>query len=186
MYNHIKGEIVEITPNAIILENNGIGYIIKTSNPYSYQLGEIITVYTHLHVREDAYELYGFKTTDTRDLFLELISVRGIGPKSALAIIANDDPASLRAAIKASDAKYLQKFPGIGPKASGQIILDLRGKLAKETDVIPLHPTVKTVKEALKSLGYSVQELKKLDGFLNDHLNDSIESLIKESLKRLV
>ena len=186
MYNHIKGKITEITPNAIILENNGIGYIIKTSNPYSYQVGDEATIYTHLHVREDAFELYGFKTADTRDLFLELISVRGIGPKSALAIIANDDPASLRAAIKASDAKYLQKFPGIGPKASGQIILDLRGKLAKETEVAPSHPTVRTVKEALKSLGYSAQELKKLDSFLNDHLNDSIESLIRESLKRLV
>lgn len=186
MYNHIKGQIVEITPNAIILENNGIGYIIKTPNPYSYQVGDEMKIYTHLHVREDAYELYGFKTADMRNLFLELISVRGIGPKSALAIIANDDPASLRAAINNSDAKYLQKFPGIGPKASGQIILDLRGKLAKETETSPSHPTVKTVKEALKSLGYSTQELKKLDTFLNDHLNDSIESLIKESLKRLV
>lgn len=186
MYNHIKGQITEITPNAIVLENNGVGYIIKTANPYSYQVGETIKVYTHLHVREDAYELYGFKTADTRNLFLELISVRGIGPKSALAIIANDDPASLRAAIKASDAKYLQKFPGIGPKASGQIILDLQGKLAKEIEASPTHPTVRTVKEALKSLGYSVQELKKLDSFLNDHLSDSIESLIKESLKRLV
>lgn len=186
MFNHIKGQITEITPNAIILENSGIGYIIKTANPYSYQVGEQVTVYTHLHVREDGFELYGFKTSDTRDLFLELISVRGIGPKSALAIIANDDPASLRAAIKASDAKYLQKFPGIGPKASGQIILDLRGKLAKEVDIAPTHPTVKTVKAALQSLGYSAQELKKLDSFLNDNLSEPVEKLIKESLKRLV
>ena len=186
MYNHIIGVVSEVTPNAIILENNGIGYIIRTPNPYSYQVGEKLKIYTHLHVREDAYELYGFKTADMRNLFLELISVRGIGPKSALAIIANDDPASLRAAINNSDAKYLQKFPGIGPKASGQIILDLRGKLAKEAETSPAHPTVRTVKDALKSLGYSAQELKKLDPFLNDHLNDAIESLIKESLKRLV
>ena len=186
MFNYIKGQITAITPNAIILENNGIGYIIRTANPYSYQVGEALTVYTHLHVKEDGFELYGFKTIDTRDLFLELISVRGIGPKSALAIIANDDVATLRAAIQASDAKYLQKFPGIGPKASGQIILDLRGKLAKEVDTNPTHPVIKTVKDALKSLGYSAQELKKLDNFLNDHLNDPVEALIKESLKRLV
>lgn len=185
MFNHIKGKVEEITPNAIILENNGIGYIIRTPNPYSYTVGDELKIYTHLHVKEDGYELYGFKTADMRNLFLDLISVRGIGPKSALAIIANDDPDSLRAAINNSDAKYLQKFPGIGPKASGQIILDLKGKLAS-IETAPTHPTVKTVKEALKNLGYSAQELKKLDAFLNDHLNDSIESLIKESLKRLV
>lgn len=185
MFNYIKGQITEITPNAIILENNGIGYIIKTPNPYSYQNGSSITVYTHFYVREDLCEIYGFKTSDMRDLFLQLISVRGIGPKSALAIIANDDPDSLRAAIQASDAKYLQKFPGIGPKASGQIILDLRGKLAS-IDTSYDSPKARTVKEALKSLGYSASELKKLDGFINEHINDSIEALIKESLKRLV
>lgn len=186
MFSYIKGKITEITPNAIVLENSGIGYIIKTANPYEYQVDAEVTVYTHLHVREDGFELYGFKSNDIRNLFLELISVRGIGPKSALAIIANDDPASLRAAIKASDAKYLQKFPGIGPKASGQIILDLQGKLAKEIETSPLTQTAKTVKDALKSLGYSAQELKKLDNFLNEHSNEPIESLIKESLKRLV
>ena len=186
MFNYIKGQITEITPNAIILENNGIGYTIRTSNPYLYEINSTITIYTYLYVREDLFEIYGFKTKDTRDLFLELISVRGLGPKSALAIIANDDPASLRAAIKASDAKYLQKFPGIGPKASGQIILDLRGKLAKDVDTAPLHPTTRTVKEALKSLGYSSVELKKLDSFLNANVDQPIEHLIKESLKRLV
>ncbi len=185
MYNYIKGKITYITSNYIVLENNNIGYSIKTPNPFSFTEKEETIIYTYLHIREDIQELYGFKTMDEKELFLKLLSVKGIGPKSALAIVANDDVKRLEEAIISADVNYLRKFPGVGVKASSQIILDLQGKLStdalKNTD-----PAVSNVKEALKSLGYSNQELKKIDKYLNENLGLPIEVLIKESLKRLV
>ena len=103
---------------------------------------------------------------EEKNLFIKLISVKGIGPKGALAILANGDIDGLESAIESGDVKYLQKFPGIGPKASGQIILDLKGKLGA---IKVVDPKINDVKEALKSLGYNNQELKKLDKFLLDN-----------------
>jgi len=184
MYHYIKGIITQTYDNYIVLENNNIGYLIKTFNPYSYKIGDEILLYTYLHVREDLMELYGFKTQAEKDLFLKLISVKGIGPKGALAIIANDDVQRLEQAIINSDAKYLQKFPGIGQKASSQIILDLQGKLIVNNK--PTNPKFMKVKEALKSLGYKDSELKKLNDFLKENEELPIAELVKQSLKKLI
>ena len=116
-------------------------------------------------------------------MFIKLISVKGIGPKGALAILANGDIDGLQSAIESGDTKYLQKFPGIGPKASGQIVLDLKGKLGV---ISVVDPKVNDVKEALKSLGYSNQELKKLDKFILENKSLPIEQLIKQCLKKLM
>lgn len=185
MYNYIKGIITQITSNYIVLENNNIGYTIKTANPFSFKEAEETIIYTYLHIREDIQDLYGFKTIDEKELFLKLLSVKGIGPKGALAIVANGDIKRLEDAIINADVNYLKKFPGIGNKASSQIILDLQGKLATSKD-INIDPKLSNVKEALKSLGYNNQELKKIDNYLNDNKQMPIEVLIKESLKKLV
>lgn len=182
MFDYIKGNITSIGSNYIVLDNNNIGYIIHTSSPYSFNVGDNMCVYTYLYIHEDTFDIYGFKTIEEKNLFVKLISVKGIGPKGALAIIANGDIDGLQAAIERSDAKYLQKYPGIGPKASGQIILDLKGKLGT---VVPLDPKLDNVKEALKSLGYNNAELKKLDNFLISNRDLPIEELIKQSLKKL-
>ena len=116
-------------------------------------------------------------------LFIKLISVKGIGPKGALAILASGEIEELQNAILKGDARYLQKYPGIGPKASGQIILDLRGKLVSDA---PINPKIENVKEALRSLGYSSAELKKLDKFLSENIDLEIQELIKLSLKRML
>ena len=108
---------------------------------------------------------------------------KGIGPKGALAILASGDIDALNEAITQGDAKYLQRFPGIGVKASSQIILDLRGKLVTSA---PMNPKIENVKDALKSLGYSNAELKKLDKFLNDNIDLPLEELIKLSLKNML
>lgn len=182
MFDYIKGKITKINSNYIVIENNNIGYIIHTSSPYSFKVDEELSIYIYTYIREDVYDLYGFKLEEERNLFVKLISVKGIGPKGALAILASGDIEGLQCAIENSDAKYLQKYPGIGPKASGQIILDLRGKLSapKITD-----PKLDNVKEALKSLGYSNLELKKIDKFLEENRDLSIEQLVKLSLKKL-
>ena len=182
MFDYIKGKITNIASNYIVLENNNIGFIIYTASPYSFKISDELSVFTYTYIREDTFDLYGFKTIEERDLFKKLISVKGIGPKGALAILANGDIEGLQTAIEQSDAKYLQKFPGIGPKASGQIILDLKGKLGVVSTV---DPKINDVKEALKSLGYNNQELKKLDKFLTENKHLSIEELIKQSLRKM-
>ena len=183
MFDYIKGIITNIGSNYIVLENNNIGFIIYTASPYSFKVGDNMCVYTYSYVREDSFDLYGFKTIDERNIFIKLISVKGIGPNGALAILANGDIPGLTNAIENGDSRYLQKFPGIGPKASGQIILDLKGKLV---NVKVINPKINDVKEALKSLGYNNQELRKLDDFLNNNLDLSIEELIKQSLRKLI
>lgn len=188
MYEYIKGKITNITPKYIVIDNNGIGYNIKTPNPYNYELDSLVTVYTYLHVREDVFELYGFSSLYERDFFLSLISVKGIGPKGALAILASGKTEETINAIKESNSRYLEKFPGIGAKASQQIILDLNGKLnfeerkaKKEVD-----PRVEDVKDALKNLGYKAQEIKKVEPIIEEHINEPMGNVIKIALKALL
>lgn len=185
MYNYIKGVITQTYSGFIVLENNGIGYTIKTPNPFSFKVGDEALIHTYLHVREDVFELYGFKTLEEKELFLKLISVKGIGPKGALAIVASGDIDRIQEAIVNGDANYLKKFPGVGAKASSQIILDLQGKLISSGNT-SLDPKLENVKEALRSLGYSNQEIKKLDKYLIENSSLSIEVLVKESLKKLI
>ena len=135
MFDYIKGIVKGIGSNYIVIENNNIGFIIYTASPYSFKENEQLCIYTHSHIREDAFDLYGFKTLEERNIFVKLISVKGIGPKGALAILANGDINGLQAAIDSGDVKYLQKFPGIGPKASGQIILDLKNDSALRAEM---------------------------------------------------
>src|SRR5690606_32481195 len=88
MYAYIKGIVTKIKPSAVVVESQGIGYLLLSPTPYSYHLGDEVTLYTYLHVREDIFALYGFKDEETLQLFEKLISVSGIGPKSALSIVA--------------------------------------------------------------------------------------------------
>jgi len=185
MYQYIRGKVTEIYPKYIVLENNNLGYIIKTPNPFAYKKDEEITIYTHVYIREDIFDIYGFKDLAERELFIKLISVKGIGPKGALAIIASGDIKRLEEAINNADVKYLQKFPGIGPKSSSQIILDLKGKLATTT-IKPESQKIIDVKEALKSLGYNNIELKKIEQFIQDNIDLPIAELVKKSLKKLI
>lgn len=185
MYHYIKGTITEIYPTYIVIENNGVGFLIKTPNPFSYQINENIKLYTYLYVRENIFDIYGFRDYAERELFIKLISVRGIGPKGALAIIANGDIERLEAAINNSDIKYLQRFPGIGPKASSQIVLDLKGKLSL-SQIQPESQKFNDVYEALKSLGYSKSELKRIEKFIQNNIDLPLAELVKRSLKELI
>ena len=120
MYEYFKGIISKITAKYIVLEVNSIGYILHVANPYAYSghLHQEAKVYVHQVVREDAELLYGFATEEEKQLFLSLISVSGIGPVSALAIIAADDNAGLVQAIEQKNITYLTKFPKIGKEDS--------------------------------------------------------------------
>ena len=118
MYDYIIGEITKITPKFIVIENNGIGYILIVANPYNFKIGDKTKVYTHQYIREQINDLYGFLDEAEKSLFIKLISVSGIGPKSALSILASGNVSRIMEAIENRDDTYLKKFPGIGPKAA--------------------------------------------------------------------
>ncbi|MCK5732041.1 MAG: Holliday junction branch migration protein RuvA, partial [Tenericutes bacterium] len=179
MYNYIKGTVTEISPDNITLETSGIGYLIITPNPYNFLLHSELTVYIYQKVTDDNISLYGFKTLKAKALFIKLISVNGIGPKSASAILASGSVESITQAIDDSNAKYLQKFPGIGPKSSQQIILDLKGKIEFEDKAIKTANIIE-VEEALRALGFKAKEIKKLLPRLDTSKNTS--DLVKDAL----
>lgn len=178
MYGYIKGTIIENSSNYILIDNNGIGYIIFVANPYSYEINKEYTVYTYTHIREDEYSLYGFKTIEEKELFLKLISVKGLGPKMALPILATGSIEGIVDAIERDNILYLKKFPKIGDKLARQIILDLRGKLVKTENTVNKDDELV---EALLALGYKNADIKKILPKIDNSL--SIEDKIKESLK---
>lgn len=187
MYNYFKGTITNIDAKSITIECNNIGYLLYTPNPYSFNMGEEMTVYVYLHVRENIFELYGFKSSKERDFFFKLISVKGLGPKGALAILASGDTNNIISAINSGNTKYLQRFPGVGPKASQQIVLDLHGKLnIDEVKTSQIQdPKITSTLEALKNLGYKQSELKKVLPILENNLQLGISEMIKLALKNL-
>lgn len=182
MYAYIKGIIRDIESNYIVLDNNGIGYMIYTPNSYAFNIDEEYTVYIYQNVREDELSLYGFKTKEEKDLFLKLIEVKGLGCKMALPIIATGSISGIIDAIERENILYLKKFPKIGDKVARQIILDLKGKLAS-SNVINDKNNDELV-EVLKGLGYKNNDISKVIKQVNT--NNCIEEQIKEALKLML
>lgn len=196
MYEYIKGILTKITAKYIVVETAGIGYLLHVANPYAYsgKMNQEVQVYLHQVVREDAHLLYGFATEEEKKLFLNLISVSGIGPISALAIIAADDNAGLVQAIESKNITYLTKFPKIGKKTAQQMVLDLEGKVVVAGDDLPAKAAVPSdgdnqeleeAMEAMLALGYKATELKKIKKFFEGTI-DTAENYIKSALKMLV
>jgi len=185
MYDYIIGTVTNIYSNSITLDNNGIGYLIYTANPYSFSEGEKYTVYIYQNVREDELTLYGFKLAEERSLFLKLIGVKGLGPKMALPILATGSVAGVIDAIERENLLYLKKFPKIGDKVAKQIILDLKGKLGiiSTTGVVDSN-TYEELIEVLKGLGYKEKEFKSVITKVDNTL--TIEEQVKEALKLLL
>ncbi len=111
MYDYIKGIVTDIKSNAIVVENNNIGYLVYVSNPYSYEIGNTYKVYIYQQITEDSNNLYGFKTIEEKELFLKLISVKGLGCKMALPILAVGSIDGIMDAIERENILDLKKFP---------------------------------------------------------------------------
>ncbi len=173
MYNYFQGKIVGVTSNWIVIDVGGIGYEIKVPNPFYYQINNEAIVYTYLHVREDVFCLYGFNSNEEKDFFTRLLSVKGIGPKSALAILASGNVNDIANAIESADDVYLTKFPGIGPKAAKQIVLDLKGKINLSGEINSDVTNYSDVIEALMALGYKKKDVEKLVKKLDSGLSES-------------
>ncbi|HJG67823.1 MAG TPA: Holliday junction branch migration protein RuvA, partial [Staphylococcus ureilyticus] len=198
-YAYIKGTLTVLNPTHVVLEASGVGYEIQTPNSYRFQKykDQEILIHTSLIVREDAQLLYGFINQEEKDMFLSLIKVTGIGPKSALAILASSSPNEVKVAIENENDAYLTKFPGIGKKTARQIVLDLKGKVQiteedsshlfnVEHDDQQNSAIVKEALLALEALGYSKRELNKVEKTLNKESFDSIDDAVKRGLQLLI
>ena len=185
MYSYIYGIIKEIGSNYITIDNNGIGYLVYTANPYYYSLDKDYTVYIYQNVKEDELTLYGFKNTDEKEMFLKLIDVKGLGPKMALPMFATGNVDDIKGAINSGNVEYLKKFPKIGDKVARQIILDLKGKLvAGDDQEVGDNANFDELKDALMSLGYKEKDIKRV--IKNIDGNKKIEDQIKDALKLML
>ena len=197
MYAYIKGTLSQLFPTHVVVETCGIGYEIQTPNSYRFQkyLEKEVQIYTSLIVREDAQLLYGFINEEEKEMFLSLIKVTGIGPKSALAILASSTPHEVKLAIENENDAYLTQFPGIGKKTARQIVLDLKVTITEENSDDLLQTQVNGNEQnqiiseallALQALGYSKRELTKVEKSLNKHNVNSVDEAVKIGLQTLV
>lgn len=183
MYSYIKGFVTEIGINNIVVEANGVGFLIYVPNPFCYEVNKEYKVYVYNKIGEDEYSLYGFKEKEEYELFLKLISVKGLGPKLALPILATGSISGIVDAINRENILYLTKFPKIGEKLARQIILDLKGKI--DIDVTEVEDdTTEDLMDTLNALGYKTTEIKKVINNV-DH-SKSLEEQVKEALRLLL
>lgn len=181
MYGYIYGTVTDQKSNYIILENNKIGYLIYTANPYSFNIGDEYKIYLYQYVREDEISLYGFKEEEEKDLFLKLINVKGLGCKMALPMLASSSISGIIDAIERENILYLKKFPKIGDKVARQIILDLKGKLVSSDNINNRGNDNSELVDALVALGYKSQDIKKIIPSIDK--DKPIEEQIKDALK---
>lgn len=181
MFEYIKGIVTKTLINYIVVDVNGVGYKVYSANPYKFKEGEEYLVYIHNVVKEEENTLYGFMSEEERDLFLKLISVKGLGPKMSLPMLATGSINGIIDAIDRENILYLKKFPKIGEKLARQIILDLKGKLVAGADTDNSNDELVL---ALISLGYKQTDIKNIVVQIDKKL--SIENQIKEALKLLL
>ena len=201
MFYYLSGTVAHIEPYLVVIDCGGVGYACRTTNftQASLKKGEKGKVFTFLNVREDAMELYGFASLEERNLFQQLISVSGVGPKAALGILSSSTPANLALSIITGDERALTAAQGVGKKIAQRIILELKDKLAKGQSIggggmesyggtgVTIIPENKLseASAALAVLGYSQGEinlaLKGVD--LDSH---TLEDIIKLALKKMM
>lgn len=199
MISYIKGELVEVTENSIVLDHQGMGFSIMMPGSILDklpQIGSELKVHTYLYVKEDILDLYGFLTRDDLKIFKLLITVNGIGPKGALAILSALSPDDLRFAVLAGDAKTISKAPGIGSKTAQKLIIELKDKLKIEDvldgagegyvsqDNMADTASAEAVM-ALISLGYSAADATRAVRMVENVQSMDSEAILKAALKKL-
>ena len=196
MFAYIKGSLEEKTNNFVVIDVSGVGYQIFMSESAIQnigELGEIVKVYTHYHVREDNISLYGFLSNEELKMFELLLQVSGIGAKSAITMLSNITPSNFVLAVITNDVSKLTKIPGIGAKTAQRIILELKDKLKTESAISKTEETRTVIEKtevldeaiaALQILGYNKKEIEKAFEKI-DKTNLSVEELIKKGLSVL-
>lgn len=196
MYYYIKGKLALRGENYIVVDAHGVGYMIYTSLNTIQNVGvqgSEVTVYTYLNVREDAHELYGFATLEEKTLFMQLLSVSGVGAKVALSVLSVLTPAAFAQAVIFDDIKAITKAPGVGPKVAKRIVLELKDKIKKAD--IEAGGKAESINEvgsdsrgeavsALLVLGYSITDAQSAVAGVDASL--TVEEIIKQALVRLM
>ena len=195
MYSYIKGIYAGLEDDKVVIDVNGIGYLISVASSTLLHLpekGEPYMLYTYQIVREDALELAGFSTREEKQIFLKLLSISGIGPKAALAILSVLSPSSLISAVMTNDYKAIARANGVGPKMAQKVVLELKDKVdmnalnemvaSKSSSLTaPAAPSSEAL-QALIALGYTTQESSAALAGLEDA---DTSTLIRNALKRL-
>lgn len=198
MYEYLTGKLVSKQSDHVVVETGGIGYRLKVSYSTFEQLpapGGEVKIFTHLHVREDIFDLYGFAQRTEREFFFKLIAISKIGPKAALAILSGGSPADIANWILAEDAKTIAKTPGIGPTTAKRLILELKPKIEKglgssEPGGLTSNLGTSTLEDeailALEALGYSRAEVySKIRKIVKESDAElTTEQLIKKTLQK--
>lgn len=200
MIQYIKGTLADMDEESVIIDNHGIGFQVFISGQtfeYLPQIGAEIKMYIYFQVKEDGLALFGFLTKDDLRVFKLLISVNGVGPKGALAILSVLTPDDLRFAVIADDAKAISKAPGIGAKTAQRVVLELKDKLKLEDAFSPKEELVKNpavelekgVRQeallALTSLGYSSSEASQVLSGIEITPESDVEDILKLALKHM-
>lgn len=197
MIGRLRGILLEKQPPQLLLDVQGVGYEIQAPLSTFYRLPEIgqpITLLTHLIVREDAHILYGFAEERERNLFRNLIKVTNVGPKSALTILSGIEPNAFVRCVMDNDVTSLAKLPGIGKKTAERLVVEMRDRLSAwqeqlvTTELTSLHETNRAVQDAISALvalGYKPQEARQAVLRLEKN-NLSSEELIKLALKNIL
>ena len=193
MITHVKGRLVEKAPTSVVIESNGIGYLINISLNTFSQIpdNENLKLYTHLQIKEDSHTLYGFFTIKEREIFRLLISVNGIGSNIARTMLSSISPDQIIDAISRENVSLIQSVKGIGSKTAQRVIIDLRDKILKVYDLDEgITSSNNTNKEealsALEVLGINKRSSERLvDKIVLESPDISVESIIKETLKNL-
>lgn len=183
MIGYLKGKVININRDSIILDVNNVGYHVIVPLPYDNTINEELELFIYTHVKEDQFLLFGFKELAQKEVFFKLISVKGVGPKSAIGILSSIDYLKLVSAIDQENISFITKIPGIGKKTASQIVLDLKGKLIADTKAI--NTQLDDAIAALQALGYRDSELSKIEKELAKE-SKSTEEYIKEGLQLLL
>ncbi len=189
MINSLSGTIIDIISNEITLEVNGVGYqvFVPARIISSLSLNSLSQLFIYTHVREDLLQLYGFTDKEDKQLFMQLLSVSGVGAKTALAILSSGPAETIAAAIRNAEVEYFSAIPGIGKKSAQRIIVDLKSKLGttKELNLAEESNQFMQVQLALKSLGFSKEEAKAALAKIENKDTLSESELIRQALKNL-
>ena len=193
MITQIRGRLVERNPTDVVVDCNGVGYLLHISlNTFAaLPSDENVTLYSHLVVREDAHILYGFATKTEREVFKLLISVSGVGPSIARTMLSSMTADEIQHAIASGNLQIIQSVKGIGAKTAQRVLVDLKDKILKSFDMDQISsPTNNTNKDealsALEVLGFARKAAEKvIDKIIGETPNATVENLIKQALKNL-
>ena len=182
MIYFLKGKVAVILEDAIVLDVRDVGYQMLVSHIDQFSLGEEALLYTYNVVREDENYLVGFKDIEEKEVFLLLIKVKGLGPKTVINALSATSPEEVKRAIASNNVAFLKKLPGIGGKAAGQIILDLKGEITGGEKGNPKQ--YEDVYDALKTLGFKGAAIDRVLATINEP-NASTEDILRIALSRL-